>query len=98
MKFAVLFTASGPIAILTSHQSLTEPALLEKLESKGITKFLAYELAEKLARERYGTHFQAVIKDVKESDDLRVLDFNGDRIFKLFRFSDLGQPIFHEDA
>lgn len=98
MKFAVLFTASGPIAILTSHQTLTEPALIEKFKSKGINKFIAYELPEELARERYGTHFHAVLRDVKESDDLRVLDFNGDRIFTLFRFSDLGQPIYHERA
>jgi hypothetical protein len=98
MKFAVLFTAGGPIAILTSHQSLTDPALLEKFKSKGITKFIAHVLPEELARERYGTHFQAVLKDVKESDDLRVLDFNGDRIFQLFRFSELGQPTYHEGA
>ena len=31
-----------------------------------------------------------------ESDDLRVLDFNGDRAFRLFRFSELGPPIMYE--
>lgn len=96
MKFAVMFTPSGPIAVLTSHQSLTDPSLLDKFRAKGITKFIAHELPVDLARDRYGTHFQAVLKDVKESDDLRVLDFNGDRIFQLFRFQELGQPIFYE--
>jgi hypothetical protein len=96
MKFAVLFTASGPIAILTSHESLTEPSLLEKFKSKGIAKFIAFQLPEDLARQRYGPRFDTVLKDVKESDDLRVLDFNGDRIFQLFRFSELGTPIHYE--
>jgi hypothetical protein len=96
MKFAVLFTASGPIAVLTSHQSLTDPALIDKFKAKGIAKFIAYELPVELARERYGVHFDAVTKDVKESDDLRVLDFNGDRIFGLFGLKELGQPIFYE--
>lgn len=96
MKFAVMFTASGPIAVLTSHQSLTDPALLDKFKAKGISKFIAHELPVELARDRYGAHFQAVLKDVKETDDLRVLDFNGDRIFGLFRFDELGQPIYHE--
>jgi hypothetical protein len=96
MRFLVIFTASGPLAILTSHHSVTDPDLLAKLKAKGITKFLAYELPLDLARERYGTQFQVVLRDIKETDDLRVLDFNGDRIFRLFRFAELGQPMFHE--
>ena len=36
MKVAMLFTGSGPIVILTSHESITAPALLEKLKVKGI--------------------------------------------------------------
>lgn len=96
MKAAVIFTASGPIAILTSHQSLTDPDLLDKLKAKGITKFIGYEVPQEMARERYGGHFQVVLRDVKESDDLRVLDFNGARVFQLFRFEELGQPTFYE--
>ncbi len=96
MKFALLFTASGPIAVLTSHQSLTDPTLIEKFKAKGISKFIAYEMPIELARQRYGVHFDAVTRDVKESDDMRVLDFNGDRIFGLFGFRELGQPTFYE--
>ena len=36
MKVAMLFTGSGPLVILTSHESLTSPALLDKLAAKGI--------------------------------------------------------------
>ena len=49
-----------------------------------------------LARERYGGHFQAVESDLHETDDLRVLDFNGQRVFQLFRFDELGAPTLQE--
>jgi hypothetical protein len=37
-----------------------------------------------------------VVNDLHESDDLRVLDYNGERAFALFRFDELGSPVFHE--
>jgi hypothetical protein len=37
-----------------------------------------------------------VANDLHESDDLRVLDYNGERAFKLFTFAELGSPIVHE--
>jgi hypothetical protein len=96
MKTFMLMTGSGPLVILTSHASIEEPLLLEKLASKGIEKFLAYEVPYDLARQRYGGHFSVVANDLHESDDLRVLDYNGERAFKLFSFSELGSPIMHE--
>jgi hypothetical protein len=96
MKSLLLLTASGPLLILTSHESLHHPKLLEKLKHKGIDKFVAFEVPVSLARERYGGHFQAVESDLHETDDLRVLDFNGQRVFQLFRFDELGAPILQE--
>ena len=96
MKTAMLFTGSGPIVILTSHESITAPALLEKLEAKGIERFLAYEVPLDLAKRRYGGHFKSVMNDIRETDDLRVLDYNGERAFALFRLDELGSPILHE--
>ena len=96
MKAAMLFTGSGPIVILTSHDSVTAPKLLKKLEAKGIERFLAYEIPLDLAKTRYGGHFTTVINDLHESDDLRVLDYNGERAFALFRFDELGSPAVHE--
>jgi hypothetical protein len=96
MKTFMLMTGSGPLMILTSHASIEEPLLLEKLASKGIEKFLAYEVSYDLAKERYGGHFNVVANDLHESDDLRVLDYNGERAFKLFTFAELGSPIVHE--
>jgi hypothetical protein len=97
MKAALVMTGSGPIVILTSYASLTEPTLLEKLKAKGIDKFIAYEIPLEMAVARYGGHFEVVRRDVHETDDLRVLDFNGERAFRLFRLSELGPPIMHEE-
>ena len=96
MKSVMLFTGSGPIVILTSYSDLREPALLARLADKGIDRFLAWELPLDLAQEKYGGHFQAVMHNLHESDDLRVLDYNGQRAFKLFKVSELGPPFVHE--
>ncbi len=96
MKIALLFTGSSLLVIATSHGSLTDPALLEKLEAKGIKKFIAYELPPDLAKNRYAGHFDVVMKDLRESGDLRVVDFNGQRAFELFHLRELGTPIMFE--
>ncbi|MCW8964106.1 MAG: cytosolic protein [Gammaproteobacteria bacterium] len=96
MKAAMIFTGSGPIVVLTSHDSLTDVSLIEKFNAKGITKFIAYEIPVELAEERYGGHYKVVVNDLHESDDLRVLDFNGNRAFGLFKISELGNPITFE--
>jgi hypothetical protein len=96
MKAALLFTGSGPLVILTSHASFTDPPLLDKLSAKGIDKFIAYEIPLDIVRQRYGNHFPVVLRDLHEADDLRVLDFNGERAFRLFHLSELSNPIFFE--
>lgn len=98
MKAFMLFTGSGPLVILTSHEAITEPALLEKFAAKGIDKFIAHEIPLDLARQRYGGHFDVVLRDLHQSDDLRVLDYNGERAFRLFRLAELGPAILHEPA
>ena len=49
-----------------------------------------------LAKQRYGGHFTTVLNDLHETDDLRVLDYNGERAFALFSFNELGSPVVHE--
>src|ERR1051325_10876143 len=53
MKAYMLITGSGPIVILTSHDSVLDGALVRKLAGKGIEKFIGYEIPIGLARERY---------------------------------------------
>ena len=96
MKVAVLIAGSGPLVIVTSHASFTDPALIEKLRAKGIEKFITYEMPLALAQERCGGHFQVATQDLHESDDLRVLDFNGELAFRLFRLKEFATPVMFE--
>jgi hypothetical protein len=96
MKTALLFTGSGPLVIATSYASLTDPRLLEILKAKGIDKFIAYELPPDLVQKRYAGHFEIAMRDLHQSDDLRVVDFNGERAFRLFHLNELGTPIMVE--
>lgn len=98
MKVGLLFTGGGSLVILTSFDSLTSATLVAKLRAKGIPKFIAYEIPVELARTRYGSHFHQVMEDLHESDDLRVLDYNGHRAFQMFSWRELGEPVMYEDA
>jgi len=98
MKACMLMTGSGPIVVLTRHASIWDAALIEKLADKRIKEFIAYEIPIDLAEQRYGTHFSVVRGGLRETDDLRVLDEDGDRALNLFRFDELGPPAAYEPA
>lgn len=98
MKAYFLFTAGGPRVILTSDDSVENPRVLKRLQSKGISKFIACEVPVELAKAKHGNHFNVVCQDPKETDNLRVLDYNGGRVYKTFTFKELGAPIYHEES
>ena len=93
MHVFFLFTGSGPLVILSSYASVKDPSVLRKLASKGIEKFLAYEIPLALAKQRYAKHFDVVCQDLSQTDDLRVLDYNGQRALHLFTFDEMGTPM-----
>ena len=96
MKTCIIFTGSGPILIMTTYASLTDPEFVNKLAGKGIRKFIGYELPLALVEEKYGAHFNAVMNDVHQSDDLRVLDYDGHHVFYNFSFDQMGSPVQYE--
>ena len=97
MKSGIFFTGTGPILILTSYNSFENPNLIKKLKSKGIRKFIAYEIPLDSLKEKYGNHYNVVLGDLHQEDDLRVLDYNGHHIFELFDLKSLKNPVLHED-
>ncbi|MGC8658807.1 MAG: hypothetical protein ACP5U1_07010 [Desulfomonilaceae bacterium] len=96
MKAGIYFTGSGPILILTSYDSLIHPKLIQKLEAKGIRKFLAFEAPVPLVKEKYGGHYHVVLGDLHQEDDLRIMDYDGHRVLMNFSLKDLGAPLYHE--
>ena len=96
MKAGIFFTGTGPILILTSYDSLNDPKLVEKLALKGIKKYIAYEIQEDLVKQKYGKHFNVILGDLKQTDDLRVLDYDGHHVFYNFSLNEIGKPIYYE--
>ena len=97
MKAGIIFTGTGPILILTSYPALDDPKLTEKLRVKGIRKFVASEVPVDKVKERYGNHFSVIMGDLLQTDDLRVLDYNGHNVFYNFLFSEMGPFIYREE-
>ena len=96
MNSGIIFTGTGPILILTTYGSFEDPGLVEKLRVKGIEKFIAAQIPLDIVKTRYGNHFSVVMGDLHQSDDLRVLDYNGHNVFHNFKFSEMGELTFHE--
>ena len=63
---------------------------------KGIKKYIAYEVPTEKVKQIYGQHYNVILGDLKQSDDLRVLDYDGHHVFYNFLLSELGQPVCHE--
>ncbi len=96
MKASIIFTGTGPILILTSYESLTDPNFIDKLAAKRKKKFIATELPIEEVKSRYRELFDIVLDDLHQTDDLRVLDYNGHNIFALFSFAEMGKPVYYE--
>ncbi|MBW2634798.1 MAG: hypothetical protein JRE14_11865 [Deltaproteobacteria bacterium] len=96
MKAGVFFTGTGPILILTTYESLDDPKLVEKLAQKGIKKYIAYNISEDLVKKQYGKHYNVILGDLKQNDDLRVLDYDGHHVFYSFSLKEMAEPTYHE--
>jgi len=91
-----VFTGSGPILVLTTYAAPSDPMFIEKMSDKGVKKFIARELPLELVKSKYGSQYDSIINDVKQTDDLRVLDYNGYNVFYNFSFADMGEPFRYE--
>ncbi len=98
MKAGIIFTGSGPILILTSFESFADPKIVEKLKAKGIRKYFGYEVPLELCQKRYGEHYPVVLHDLRQTDDLRVLDYDGHHIMLTFSFNEYGQYFSYEEG
>jgi len=97
MKACIIFTGSGSILALTSVDNFEHPDFVEALKEKGIDKYILFEVPEDLVKSRYGQHYFVAIADLKQSDILRIVDVDGQRIFRNFDLRSLNGPICHEE-
>jgi hypothetical protein len=51
---------------------------------------------EDLVKQVYGQHYEHVMEDLHQTDDLRVLDYDGYHIMNTFSLKELGRPLIYE--
>ncbi len=88
----IIFTGGGPILVVSTFESILNPEVTKRFKSKGIEKFIAYEVEKEAVRDIYGDRFEKVVAEL-EGEDITVLDFNGHYILSRFSVSKLGEPI-----
>ncbi len=91
MKAFVIFAVGGPILVLTKFSSVMDPQLLKKTATWG--KFIAYEVPLDSVKAAYSAHFEHILADPKQTDDLRILDTDSDQIFTNLDFKQFGMPV-----
>ena len=96
MKAGIIFGGTGPILILTSYESFNDEKFVAKLAAKGIKKFIASEVPLEIVKQKYGKHFEVVMGDLRQTDDLRVMDYDGHNVFYNFSFKVMEKPVYHE--
>ena len=96
MRSYLVLTENGPLLVLTSSDSITEENLLASLHSKGIDKFIAYEVPVEQMHEFYGVPFEVIAADLERAEDLRVLEYTGDPTVDGLWVNLLGQEIQYE--
>jgi hypothetical protein len=96
VKAILVITGGGPLLILSSYAAADDPDFAAKLERKGIAKFIAYEVPLERCRDLYGYSYRDIAEELARTDDMRVLDFDGHRIFLNFSLRELGPPTIHE--
>ena len=96
MIAAIVFTGGGPALFLTSYDSVQPLRFIEKLAGRGIHKFIAYEVDVARVEHKHSEHFEVVIKDLRDNEDVRSSDYNSFNVFHSFSFKELGIPFYHE--
>jgi hypothetical protein len=99
MKAYFLWTVTGPQIILTSYDLEKDTGGLLRTNrtiDSLANKVIAYEVPLAKIKERYGEHFDVVINDPKQTDQLRILDSDGERVLGNIHFKELGSPIYYE--
>lgn len=96
MTALLVFVECEPFIVMTSRAAVDDGRLAEVLTRRGFPKFIAHEVPLEKLRLRYGVPFEVIEADVREGNDVRVLDFNGNHIFEKLSLTDLGECIRHD--
>lgn len=94
LKTFMIFTGTGPILVVTRLLDMEMEVARRHMESKGIRKYIAYEVPYVTAEERYGTRLHKAVDRLAGEDDIRVFDVDGHHAFMVFEFTEMGEPVY----
>lgn len=97
MKAGIITAGSGAILIVTDCDSFDDPNLVTALRQKGFDKYVEFEVPLDLVKRQYGQHYSVIMADRKQTDVLRVVDTDGQRVFRNFPLSVFGPPLCHDE-
>ena len=95
-KAFLVLSETGPVLILTNFPDIRDRRLMAVLQRKGFTKFIAYSLPVEQVRQVYGVPFEVISAELQRVEAVRVLDYDGSRIFDSFSIGELHHPFTHE--
>ena len=95
LKAYLLFTACGPVLVLTKYDFAGHPELLSKLAAQTSNKFVAHEVPIDAVKAKYSAHYDHILKEPDQSD-IKILDDDGEEIFTNVSFKDLSDPIYYD--
>jgi hypothetical protein len=93
LKTFMIFTGTGPIMVVTRLPEMDTELARKHMESKGVKKYIAYEVPVARAEERYGTRFHMAVERLAHDQDIRVFDVDGHHVFNTFEFTEMGEPV-----
>lgn len=89
MRAYVIFSSTEPVLVVT-RLTIRSKAVLDELRRIGCLKFIAREVPIEHVRCQYGHQYDVIEEALERGSPLRVLDYNGRRIFRYLPFSDFG--------
>ena len=89
MRAYVVFSSTEPVLVV-SRQPIRSRPVLDELRRIGCLKFIAREVPIEQVRCLYGRQYDIIEEAIARGCPLRVLDYNGRRIFRWLPFSDFG--------
>jgi len=92
----MVMTERGPFLVLVLGGDTAETILRNEMRRRGHPKFFAWPLPPDDIRNAYGASFEIIEDGLCRELPLRVLDFDGTRVFENTSFAHLGHPVFCE--
>ena len=89
----LVLTGEGPMLVVLRDGTDPGTALRRSLERRGHRKFIACPVSPDDVRRAYGDPFQLIADGLTERHPVRVLDFDGRRVFGNLSLRRLGPPM-----